>query len=235
MGKIKKSKSMVIKSTKYTLSSTSDTLAKTFSEENMYYITLIYINFIKPILNQQYHKMRDHIEIIENLNKKKEASSNDYQNIFYNFLIDLVTICHNNSSLATQLIINNRTVQSCIQNEQQLKKQIKQLEKLLKKATETEDSNIDKDETFLSCEIETTAKAKNMPILAILGRACGPLGITQAYYYLHFHGTYDPTIPMDNSKFKLIYNYLNKLGFDDDPCTGISPAYDALYTLDQDL
>ena len=53
MGKIKKSKSMVIKSTKYTLSSTSDTLDKTFSEENMYYITFIYINFIKPILKSR--------------------------------------------------------------------------------------------------------------------------------------------------------------------------------------
>ena len=29
--------------------------------------------------------MRDHIEIIEILNKKKEASSNDYQNIFIIF------------------------------------------------------------------------------------------------------------------------------------------------------
>jgi len=235
MGKIKKSKSMVIKSTKYTVPSKSNKLNQTFNEENMYYITLIYLNFVKPILNQQYHKISDHLQIIEILSKKIETSSDNYQNIFYNFLIDLVTICNNNFSLAAQIIIDQRTVNTCIEQEKLLNKQINLLKKLLKKATETEDSNTDKNMTYLPAEIKTTGKSKNIPMLAILGGSFGPMGITQAYYHLHFHGQYDPTTPMDHSKFKLIYNYLNKLGFDEDPCTGSSPAYNALYDLDENI
>tara|TARA_Y100000389_G_scaffold200233_1_gene240212 strand:- start:2462 stop:3151 length:690 start_codon:yes stop_codon:yes gene_type:complete len=229
MGKIKKSKSMVIKSTKYTLP--SNNVNKTFNEENMYYITFIYINFVKPILNQQYHNLIDHQDIIENLNKKIEISSDNYQKIFYNFLIDLVTVCNNNSCLATQVVIDKRQVDKCIGEQKLLKENINKLENLLKKATD----DCDKDMTFVSVDIEASAKAKNIPLLAILGGACGPLGITQAYYYLHFHKYYNPCIPIDNSKFKLIYNYLNKLGFEEDPCTGTSPAYDALYDLDEEI
>ena len=234
MGRIKKSKSMLLKPTfnvNNSISILSIPNSSNYSADNFNYINIkqIHDRFVKPFIDRNIEIIPPVTPVFNLLEKNRALDPS--KGIVTDFLIDIIISIQNSQKLFANITLNRLILN---RNELKLEECNKKVCELLEIIENRQKKECNPLAGYLPAKININpGKPKVIPVLSKLALVYGTPGLVAGFYHLYYFGFYDPDAIIDPKKLKFITNMVFSIGLTPDPETGISPALKKLQEMEQ--